>query len=242
MSPRAIVAGATGGIGGACARALHARGYELVLNARREAQLQAIADELGATAVAGDCSDEAVVQRVVDAAGQIDLIVHSVGVLHPQSLKDQSLEDFDSVIRINLRSAYLLAKKSLPAMPPGGRIILISSIAPKLAMRGTGAYAAAKSGMNTLAAVLSNELERDGINVHVVSPGPVDTNMVEETVKPYASLASEDVAEVVSWLTTLPPHVQVGEIDVRAASKGPFGRVAVGVNTDQTTTSSEATA
>lgn len=228
MSPRAIVAGATGGIGSACARALHARGYDLVLNARSEARLQAIASELGATAVAGDCADDAVTRRIVEAAGQIDVIVHSVGVLQPQSLMEQSLEDFDNVIRINLRSAYVLVRSSLPAMPPGGRIILISSIAPKLAMRGTGAYAAAKSGMNTLAAVLGNELERDGINVHVVSPGPVETGMVEETVKPYASLASEDVAEVVSWLTTLPPYVQVGEIDIRAAARGPFGRVPVG--------------
>ncbi|WP_072801627.1 SDR family oxidoreductase [Rhodococcoides yunnanense] len=228
MSRRAIVAGATGGIGGACARALHAEGYELVLNARREVELQTIADELGATAVAGDCADEAVTARVVDAAGEIDVIVHSVGVLNPQSLTEQSLADFDNVIRVNLRSAYVLVRASLPALRPGGRIILISSIAPKLAMRGTGAYAAAKSGMNTLAAVLSNELERDGINVHVVSPGPVETGMVEDTVKPYASLTSEDVAEVVRWLTTLPPYVQVGEIDVRAAARGPYGRIPVG--------------
>jgi NAD(P)-dependent dehydrogenase (short-subunit alcohol dehydrogenase family) len=228
MSRIAVVAGASGGIGGACARELGERGYELVLNARREAPLRALADEIGGRVVAGDCADEAVVQRIAESAGRIDVIVHSVGVLQPRAFRDQTFEEFDAVVRTNLRSAYVLVKACLPQLDAGSRIVLVSSIAPKVAMRQTSAYAAAKGGMNALAGVMARELEPDGINVHLVSPGPVDTPMLTDTPNPYPSLTCEDVAEVVAWLTTLPPHVLIREIDLRAAASGPFKRAAAG--------------
>lgn len=228
MSETAVVAGASGGIGGACARRLAERGYDLVLNARREGPLRELAGELGGNVVAGDCADEVVARRVAEAAGVVDVIVHSVGVLQPRMFREQTPDEFDAVMRTNLRSAYVLVRACLTGLRPGSRIVLVSSIAPKAAMRETSAYAAAKGGMNALAGVLSRELGEEGVNVHLVSPGPVDTGMLADTPNPYPSLTCDDVAEVVSWLTTLPPHVQIRDIDLRAAASGPFRRAAAG--------------
>lgn len=224
MTRTAVVAGATGGIGGACATRLRDLGFDLVVNARSEERLRAVAESVQARPVVGDCSDEDVATAIADAADSIDVIVHSVGVLNPKPVLAQSPEEFDQVLRTNLSSVHTLVRACRPKMGAGGRIILISSIAPKLALQGTGAYSAAKAGMNALAAVLSRELEPDGINVHVVSPGPVKTGMIEETVKPYAMLAADDLATTVPWLIDLTPHIQIREIDLRAAGKGPFAK------------------
>jgi NAD(P)-dependent dehydrogenase (short-subunit alcohol dehydrogenase family) len=220
----AVIAGATGGIGRACALELSKRGYTCVLNGRREDRLRALSQEIGGRYVAGDCGDEAVCARIADDCEKIDVIVHSVGILASQRFREQTVEDFDAVIRTNLRSVFTLVKACIDRLEAGSKVVLISSIAPKVAIPGTSAYSAAKAGMNAFADVVARELEPDGIGVHLVSPGPVATDMLDDTPRPWASLSCEDVSSVVGWLTTVEPHVIVREIDLRAASKGPFRR------------------
>jgi NAD(P)-dependent dehydrogenase (short-subunit alcohol dehydrogenase family) len=228
MEKTAVVAGASGGIGRACALELHKRGYACVLNGRREAPLKELSGAIGGVYVAGDCGDEEVCARIAASRDRIDVIVHSVGILSPQRFRDQSAADFDAVVRTNLRSVFVLLKACVDKLEAGSKVILISSIAPKVAIPGTSAYSAAKSGMNAFADVLARELEPDGIGIHLVSPGPVATEMLDDTPRPWASLSCEDVSSVVGWLTTIGPHVIMREIDLRAASKGPFRRNAAG--------------
>jgi NAD(P)-dependent dehydrogenase (short-subunit alcohol dehydrogenase family) len=222
MGKTAIVVGATGGIGEACARDLHRRGFELVLNGRREAVLRALADELDADVVIGDCGDEAVAERLVEGRVSVELLVHAAGILRGTALRDQPAEVFDEVVRTNLRSAYVVVRACLPLMTAGSRIVLVSSMSAVQPMRGLTAYSAAKAGMNAMAVAFAAEVEREGINVNLVSPGPVATPMMDESVNRFSVLRAEDVAEVVGWLSELPPRVVIPDIFFRAPFSGPY--------------------
>jgi NAD(P)-dependent dehydrogenase (short-subunit alcohol dehydrogenase family) len=107
-------------------------------------------------------------------------------------------------------------------MSASSRIVLISSMSATQPMRGLTAYSAAKAGMNALATALAAEVERDGINVNLVSPGPVATPMMDESVNRFTVLRPDDVAAVVGWLTELPPRIVIPDIFLRAPFSGPF--------------------
>lgn len=220
--PVALIVGATGGIGRACARGLAEDGYELLLTARRTEPLRELAAELGALWEAGDSASEEDVARIVDRAPRINLVVHAAGIMQGTFVRSQQAETFDAVLRTNLRSAYLVAAAAVPRMSAGGRLIFISSTAGLKGMPGLTAYSAAKAGMNAMAQALAGELERDGINVHLVTPAPVDTAMLNGAVHSMAVLDPGDVADAVRWLARLAAHVVVREIVMRAVTKGPF--------------------
>src|SRR4051812_35853128 len=167
MARTAVVIGASGGIGAACARELRSRGFTLVLNARREGPLSALAEGLDATFVAGDCGEEAVAARVVEGLESVDVLVHAAGMLRGQGVRDQPVEMFDEVLRTNLRSAYVAVRAALGKMSAGARIVLVSSTSATRPMAGLTAYSAAKAGMNAFALALSGEVEREGINVNL---------------------------------------------------------------------------
>lgn len=218
-----MIVGASSGIGRAVAEALAADDYRVVLNARREQPLRELAEALGgATWVAGDCADEEVAERIAAAAGELALFVHSAGILVESPMRDQSAEVFDEVVRTNLRSAYVTARAMRPAMPPGSRMVFVSSTSALRPTAGLTAYSAAKAGMNAMAGVLARELEPEGIGVHLVSPGPVDTPMLDIDPKRLAVLRPEDVAEIVRWLARLPPEVVIPQIAMHAPMRGPF--------------------
>lgn len=232
MPRTAIVVGASGGIGAACARELRARDFELVLNARREGPLAELAGELDATFVSGDCNDGEVAATLVERAASIDVLVHAAGILRGRPVRDQSVETFDEVVRTNLRSAYVVVHAALPRMTAGGRIVLVSSTSATRPMPGLTAYSAAKAGMHAFAQALSGELEQDGINVNLVSPGPVDTPMMSESVNEFAALEPQDVGNVVGWLTDLPSHVVIHDVALRRAFRGPFASRVAGGGTE----------
>jgi NAD(P)-dependent dehydrogenase (short-subunit alcohol dehydrogenase family) len=231
MPSTAMIIGATGGIGGACARSLHARGWSLLLTGRRAEPLAALATELDARHTAGDANDEAVLQRLAEGIDTIDMLVHAAGILQGAPVRDQPVEQFDEVVASNLRSAYVAVRACLPRMSAGARIVLVSSTSATRPMRGLSAYSAAKAGMNAFAGALAAELEPEGINVSLVSPGPVDTAMMGASVNEFPSLPASDVGEVVGWLSELPPRMVVPDVLFRAPLRGPFAKMAGGGGT-----------
>ena len=220
-APVAIVTGGSGGIGFACGELLAKRGYDVVLVARRPEPLREAAERLGCRWKAADCSVEADVDAVYAGETDVAMVVHAAGMYEGTLVKRQSVDVLDRVLAANLRSAYLLAAKALPLMGAGGRIVFVSSTAS----RGTptlSAYSSSKAGVNAFAAALAGEVEKQGIGVHLVTPGPVDTPMFGDYVANVPTLAAEDVARAVGWLEEMPSHVVLREIVLEPVTSGPF--------------------
>lgn len=222
MTRRALVTGGSSGIGLAVGRQLVERGYEVVLNARRPTSLEAAAAEIGARWVAGDCADEDAVAAVFAEAGAVDLVVHAAGMMDGTFVRKESVATFDAVLRANLRSAFLVANAALATMPAGGRFVFLSSSSSHAPQPGKAGYSASKAGLNAFAAALAGEVERDGIAVHVVTPAPVATPMLDTVRFAMHALDAEQVASTVVWLDTLDPSVVLPELELRATTVGPF--------------------
>ena len=218
----AVITGGSGGIGLACGRMLAERGYDVVLTARRPDALEEAARSIGARWVAADSAEPAAFARVVDDAGPIGLLVHSAGVMAGTFVRKETVETFDQVVRTNLRSAFVVTAAALPAMAPGSRFVFLSSSAAHAPQPGKTAYSASKAGLNAFAAALAGEVDRDGISVHVVTPAPVATPMLDDVHFPMIPLAADDVAAAIVWLDQLPPSVVLPEIQMKAVERGPF--------------------
>ena len=219
---RALVTGGSSGIGLCVGRQLVERGYEVVLNARREGPLSEAARSIGARWVAGDCADETQVADVFGEAGAVDLLVHAAGMMDGTFVRKESVTTFDAVLRANLRSAFLVTHAALPAMSAGGRIVFLSSSSAHSPQPGKTAYSASKAGLNAFALALAKEVERDGIAVHVVTPAPVATPMLDDVHFPMHALDADQVAAAVVWLDTLDGSVVLPELEMRATTIGPF--------------------
>lgn len=222
MGRRALITGGSGGIGFACGELLAAEGYDVVLTSRRPEPLEAAAARIGAAWVAADAADEESFGHVVASMDRVDLLVHAAGILDGTFVRKESAETFDRVIRTNLRSTFVTSAAVLPKMAAGGRIVFISSSAATHGMKGRSAYSASKAGMNAFAQALLDEVARDGIHVNVLTPAPVQTEMLQRVTFPMHTLQSSDVARAVLFLDRMDPGVVVPEIQMRAVSEGPL--------------------
>jgi NAD(P)-dependent dehydrogenase (short-subunit alcohol dehydrogenase family) len=222
-TPRvAIVTGGSSGIGLAVGRRLAGRGYDVVLTARTAAKLDVAAADMGARWVAADSADPDAFAAVVAEAGQVDLLVHAAGVMDGTFVRKESRATFESVVRTNLTSAFVVSSAVLAAMPAGGRIVFLSSSSAHAPQPGLSAYSASKAGLNAFAGAMAKEVERDGIAVHVVTTGPVATPMLDDVHFPMRTLGIDEVAETVAWLDTLPPNVVLPEVRLSSVDQGPF--------------------
>lgn len=217
----AIVTGGSGGIGFACGELLVKRGYDVLLTARREGPLRESAERLGCRWKTADCSIEADVDALYGGESAVAIVVHAAGLYEGTLVKRQSVDVVDRVLAANLRSAYLVASKALPLMSAGGRIIFISSVASR-GQPTLSAYSMSKAGENALAISLAGEVEKHGIGVHLVTPGPVDTPMFGDYVANVPTIRADDVARAVGWLEEMPPHVVLREVVLEPATVGPF--------------------
>jgi 3-oxoacyl-[acyl-carrier protein] reductase len=183
----ALVTGATGGIGGAVARALHAAGAKVVLSGTRQAAIDALAAELsGAVGVACNLSDPAAVDGLVAAAEEaagapIDILVANAGVTKDQILLRMKDEDWQSVIQINLESYFRLSRAATKGMMKrrAGRIIGITSVVGVTGNPGQTNYAASKAGMIGFSKSLAQEIGSRGITVNCVAPGFIESPMTD---------------------------------------------------------------
>ncbi len=183
----ALVTGATGGIGGAVARALHAAGATVVLSGTRQEALDALAAELsGSVGVACNLSDPAAVDGLVAAAEEaagapLDILVANAGVTKDQILVRMKDEDWQSVIQINLESYFRLSRAATKGMMKrrAGRIIGITSVVGVTGNPGQTNYAASKAGMIGFSKSLAQEVGSRGITVNCVAPGFIESPMTD---------------------------------------------------------------
>jgi NAD(P)-dependent dehydrogenase (short-subunit alcohol dehydrogenase family) len=199
-------------------------GYDVVLSARREEPLRAAADEIGASYIVADASDPIGFERSIGPLETIDLVVHAAGALGGTYARKQTFEQWQTIISANLDSCFVLTSAVLPKMRPGSRLVFISSSAAHEPMMARTAYSASKAGMNAFARALALEVDRDGIAVHIVTPGPVETEMLQDVPFEMDAIQASDVADAVAWLDTVHPSVDLPEIRLHAVRRGPFAR------------------
>jgi 3-oxoacyl-[acyl-carrier protein] reductase len=181
----ALVTGASGGIGGAVARALHSAGATVGLSGTREAPLAALAAELGdrAHVLACQLGDalqvEELPKRAAAAMGSVDILVNNAGVTRDNLFLRMSDEEWDAVIAINLTAAMRLARGVLRGMMKArwGRIVSVTSVVGVTGNPGQGNYAAAKAGLIGMSKSLAGEVASRNITVNCVAPGFITTPM-----------------------------------------------------------------
>ena len=210
---RALVTGATGGIGGAIARALHARGAHVVITGRREELLEELRASLGERAelVAGDLADREGAARLAAGAGDVDVLVANAALPASGRLEDFDPDEIDRALDVNLRAPIQLTRALLPGMLQRGRghVVLVSSLSGKVASPRSGVYSATKFGLRGFAAGLREDVEPRGIGVTVVFPGFVSE----------AGFFADSGVKLPRWVGTRTPG-QVAAAVVQGVERG----------------------
>jgi short-subunit dehydrogenase len=183
---RALLTGASGGIGDAIARALHARGATVVVSGRRTEALEGLAKELGdrVEVVSADLSSAEGVEALLQAAPDIDILVANAALPGSGLLDGFSTDEIDRTIDVNLRAPMQLTRELAPGMKQrgSGQLVFISSMSGKIANGGGSVYSATKFGLRGFAAGLRDELRGTGVGVTVVFPGFIsDGGMFADT-------------------------------------------------------------
>jgi 3-oxoacyl-[acyl-carrier protein] reductase len=184
----ALITGASGGIGGAIAQALHAAGATVALSGTRTAPLEALAADLGSRAhvLTCDLSDPASVEGLPKSAavamGSVDILVNNAGITRDNLFMRMSDEEWQSVIDVNLTSTFRLCRGVLRGMMKArwGRIVNISSVVGATGNPGQGNYAASKAGMVGMSKSLAAEVASRNITVNCVAPGFITTAMTDK--------------------------------------------------------------
>ncbi|MBE1293004.1 MAG: 3-oxoacyl-[acyl-carrier-protein] reductase [Shimia sp.] len=217
----ALVTGASGGIGGAIAKALHGAGATVGLSGTRVEPLEALAAELGERAHVLPCnlSDaeavDALPKQAIEAMGSVDILVNNAGITRDQIFMRMSDEEWQSVIDVNLTSAMRLCRGVMRPMMKArwGRIINISSIVGATGNPGQVNYAASKAGMVGMTKSIAYEVASRGITANAIAPGFIATAMTDklnddqkETINkqiPAARMgSSEEIAAAVLYLAS----------------------------------------
>jgi 3-oxoacyl-[acyl-carrier protein] reductase len=183
----ALVTGASGGIGGAIARALHAQGAKVGLSGTRTGPLETLRAELGdrAQVLPANLGDAAAIEALLKAAdaalGGIDILVNNAGLTRDNLALRMKDEDWQTVIDVNLTAGFRLARGAMRGMMKKrwGRIIGITSVVGVTGNPGQANYAAAKAGMIGMSKSLAQEVASRGITVNCVAPGFIETQMTD---------------------------------------------------------------
>ena len=227
----AVVTGASSGIGAATARALAADGYRVFCVARRFDRVHDLAAEIDGVAVGCDVSDADDVAVLAEAVGdRLDLLVNNAGgAVGMDTVADADFDAWTTMFSSNVLGAGRVTKALLPALEASeGTVVFVTSTAAEAAYEGGAGYNAAKAGERMLAGALRLELNGEPVRVCEVAPGLVHTDEFSlvrfhgdraKADAVYAGvpdpLVAEDVAEVITWVATRPPHVNIDRLVVR---------------------------
>jgi NADP-dependent 3-hydroxy acid dehydrogenase YdfG len=220
--PVLVITGASTGIGAATARRAVEFGHRVVLAARSEDKLQALADELGgeehALAVRCDVTSwddqQALVQTALDRYGRMDSYFANAGFGAARGFLEESVEHWKSMIDTNVLGAALSIRASLAHFKEqgSGHLLLTSSVAGRRVLPGS-LYSATKHAVTAMGEALRQEVAESDIKMTLIEPGMVDTPFFDNRVS--GALEADDIARAVLFALTQPPHVDVNEILIR---------------------------
>ena len=240
----AVVTGASSGIGAATARGLARAGFHVVAGARRTDRLEALAEEVGATALVLDVTNPASVEAfraaVADRYGHADLLVNNAGLaagLDPVADGDE--RDWQAMLDTNVLGLLRVTRAFLPLLraAPHAHVVNLGSIAGFEVYPGGVGYTASKHAVRAVTGTLRLELNGEPIRVTEVAPGMVETEFslvrfhgdAERADEVYAGvqpLTAEDIADCIVWAVTRPPHVDIDFMVVRPVAQAAAHLVA----------------
>ncbi|MEV0283359.1 SDR family NAD(P)-dependent oxidoreductase [Kribbella sp. NPDC050820] len=239
--PLAVVTGASSGIGAASARHLAHEGFEVICAARRLDRIEALAKEIDGRAVQCDVSVAADVAALADAVGdRLALLVNNAGgAFGFEPVAEADLEAWRQMYEVNVIGVAAVTKSLLPALVAGrGTIIVMGSTAGQVAYEGGGGYVAAKHAAKAIVDTLRLELYDQPVRVCEIAPGMVrsegfaltrfggDQDKADAVYAGVAEpLTSDDIADIVTWIATRPPHVNIDRLTVRPRAQAAQHKV-----------------
>ncbi|MDN5861819.1 MAG: SDR family oxidoreductase [Salinisphaera sp.] len=216
-----LITGASSGVGAATARRFAALGAHVVLAARGAQALQAVADEIGGTAITADVASNAdclrLIQTCVETSGRLDVLVNNAGCHHRGPLASVDTDALAQMVDTNLRAPVVLSRAALPHLQaaPRGAIVNVASIAGQMPLAGSAVYSATKFGLRALTYALAEELRGSSVSVSVVSPGPIETDFILDNI--------DNVSDITFSQPMSTPE-QIAELIVACAADGRIER------------------
>ncbi|HDD0314040.1 TPA: SDR family oxidoreductase [Staphylococcus aureus] len=221
----AVVTGAGSGIGEVIATLLHEEGVKVILAGRNKDKLQNVANQLAQDSVKvvpTDVTKKEEVDELIKMAqqtfGGLDIVINSAGQMLSSKITDYQVDEWDSMIDVNIKGTLYTAQAALPTMleQSSGHLINIASISGFEVTKSSTIYSATKAAVHTITQGLEKELAKTGVKVTSISPGMVDT-AITAAYNPTdrKKLEPQDIAEAVLYALTQPKHVNVNEITVR---------------------------
>ncbi|MFI7064970.1 SDR family NAD(P)-dependent oxidoreductase [Kribbella sp. NPDC050124] len=239
--PLAVVTGASSGIGAASARHLARAGFEVICAARRLDRIEALAKEIDGRAVQCDVTSAEEVAALADAVGdRLELLVNNAGgAFGFEPVAEADLEAWRQMYEVNVIGVAAVTKSLLPALVAGrGTIVVMGSTAGQVAYEGGGGYVAAKHAAKAIVDTLRLELYDQPVRVCEIAPGMVrsegfaltrfggDQDKADAVYAGVAEpLTSDDIADIVAWIATRPPHVNIDRLTVRPRAQAAQHKV-----------------
>jgi len=232
----ALVTGASRGIGRCISLALATEGARVILTGRDKEKLQDATQAVGKhqpgacwmeLELSQELSIRTLIDRVKQQFGRLDILINNAGITFSGSLQETTTSDWDRILAVNARGPFILCREALDLLRQSkqGTIVNISSVVGVKGYPLQSAYTASKHALRGMSISLAEELKNDGIRVHVICPGGVDTEMVSR-VRPDINkdelIDPQDIADLVLYLVTHTGNAVVDEIRVRRATAGPW--------------------
>ncbi|ORW63919.1 SDR family NAD(P)-dependent oxidoreductase [Mycobacterium saskatchewanense] len=225
----AVVTGASSGIGAATAKTLAAQGFHVVAVARRADRVNALADEIGGTAIVADVTDDAAVRALGDQVSRVDVLVNNAGGARGlAAVADADLEHWRWMWETNVMGTLRVTRALLPKLVESGDglIVTVTSVAALEVYDGGAGYTAAKHAQGALHRTLRGELLGKPVRLTEIAPGAVETEFslvrfdgdeqrADAVYSGIAPLVAADVAEVIGFVASRPPHVNLDLVVIR---------------------------
>ena len=234
----AVVTGASAGIGEATAKTLAAQGFHVIAVARRADRIQRLADEIGGTAVVADVTDGAAVEALAAGLSRVDVLVNNAGGARGlEPVAEANLENWRWMWETNVIGTLRVTRALLPKLIESGNglIVTVTSIAAMEVYDGGSGYTAAKHAQGALHRTLRGELLGKPVRLTEIAPGAVETEFslvrfggdqqrADAVYAGITPLRATDVAEVIGFVASRPPHVNLDQIVIRPRDQASASR------------------